>query len=114
MAVLDVLPLLPTGGWIAELGLKLKVVTIAEKRALTWRSLPQQTLSTAVRIIVVDAAPGNAANDTKSAIVRVEQHLVGLLRIAGGVKNSGHSLPAGSNLGMQLIAAYHRVVVPAS
>jgi hypothetical protein len=54
---------------------------MAEKRALTFRSFPRPILIDGGAHIVVDAAPGNAAQHAEGVIVGVEQHLVGLLRI---------------------------------
>lgn len=88
--VLDVLldlPLLPTGRRIAELGLEQEVADHGREARVDLPLLTPSHLVDGGSHVVVDAAPGNAAEHAESVIMGVKQHLVGLLRISA--KNKG-------------------------
>ena len=88
--VLDVLldlPLLPTGGRIAELGFEQEVADHGREARVDLPLLAAADLVDGSAHIVVDAPPRHAAQDAEGVVMGVEQHLVGLLRI--GAENEG-------------------------
>src|SRR3978361_329580 len=82
--VLDVLldlPFLPARRRIAELGLEQEVAEHRRKARVDLPLLPATDPIYGGAHVVVDAAPGNAAEHAEGVIMRVEQHLVCLLRV---------------------------------
>jgi hypothetical protein len=92
-SVLDVLldlPLLPPGGRIAELRLKQEVADHRREAHVDLALLAPADLVDGRSHIVANAPPRHAAQHAEGMIMRVEQHLVGLLRI--GAKNEGAAI----------------------
>src|SRR5271156_6163711 len=80
--ILDVLlnlPLLPTGGRIAELRLEQEMADHGSEPRVDLAVLAAADLVDGSAHIVVDAASGNAAQHAEGVVMGVEQHLVGLL-----------------------------------
>ena len=83
-SILDVLldlPFLPPGGRVAEVGFEQKVADHRREPRVDLAFLPTPDLVDGGSHIVVDAAPRHAAQHAEGVIMRVEQHLVGLLRV---------------------------------
>ena len=85
-------PLLPPGGWIAELRLEQEVADHGREARVDLALLSAPDLVDGGSHIVVDAPPRHAAEHAEGVIMRVEQHLVGLLRI--GPENEGAAMGA--------------------
>ena len=81
------LPLLPTGGRIAELGLEQEVADHRREARVDLAFLSPPDFIDRRAHVVVDAAPRHAAQHTEGVVVGVEQHLMRLLRI--GAQNEG-------------------------
>jgi hypothetical protein len=84
------LPLLPSGGRIAELGLEQEVADHRREARVDLALLTPPDFVHGGAHIVVNAAPRHAAQHTKGVVVGVEQHLMGLLRI--GAQNEGAAI----------------------
>src|SRR5690606_12877383 len=79
--ILDVLldlTLLPAGSWIAELGFEEIVAGHGHEADIDITVLAAADLVDRSLHVVVDAAPGNAAEHAEGMIVGVEQHLMRL------------------------------------
>src|SRR5258708_37195313 len=81
LAVLLDLPLLPTGGRIAELRLEQKMADHGSEPCVDLAVLAAPDLVDRGAHVVVDASPGNAAQHPESVGMGIEKHLVGLLRV---------------------------------
>ena len=91
--VLDVLlnlPLLPTRRRIAELGLEQEVADHGGEARVDLPLLAAPDSVDGGAHVVVNPAFGNAAEHAEGVIMRVEQHLVGLLQI--GAENEGAAI----------------------
>src|SRR3989338_867169 len=83
-AILDVLlyhPLFPTGGYVAEVGVKQVVGAHHGKTRIDDSTLALVDPVDGCLHVVVNAAPGNAAQCGKGARVGVEQHFVAVARV---------------------------------
>src|SRR5450755_4803121 len=83
-SILDVLldlPLLPTGGRIAELRLEQEMADHGCEPCVDLAVLAAPDLVDGSAHVVVDASPGNAAQHAEGVVMGVEQHLMGLLRV---------------------------------
>ena len=81
------LPLLPARRRIAEIGFEQEVADHGREPRVDLALLTAADLVDRGSHIIEDAAPRHAAQDTKSVVMGVEQHLMGLLRI--GPENEG-------------------------
>ena len=89
------LALLPAGGGVAEVGLEQKVAGHGAETRIDLALLAPADLIHRGLHVVVNPAPGHAAQRRQAVVVGIEQHLVGLQRIA-----AQHEGPAVAQLEM--------------